>query len=67
MPYKLEKIFNVLKGLFYRLFLCPFGRHWWLYGSVPPDPEWRMCNACGRSEIWDEHNKRWVLQPGSHT
>jgi len=62
-----KKLNNLLKGLFYRLFRCPFGRHWWLHGSVPPDPPWRTCNACGRPEIWDEDNKRWILQPRSHT
>lgn len=59
------RTFTILKGLLYRLFLCLFGRHWWFYGSVPPEPPWRDCMACGREEVWDEHNKRWVLQPRS--
>lgn len=59
------KLHNLPKALFYRLFRCPFGRHWWQQGSVPPEPPWRACMACGRTEIWDEANKRWVLQPRS--
>ena len=52
---------NKIRHLLWGLFLCPFGKHWWItIGAIPPYSPKRKCLVCRRKEVWVDG--QWVLE-----